>query len=162
MIIIIYYVIIFVTRNLSELRTFGHQAVEVSPLRKFGSIVGPLLAVAVVLAFALVVTLGPPDSSKGVTLIGDNIARVPKGETLVLTYTTNTAHETWELTHDGSRVVTTCSGLCANPAPATLCGIDCEVLVDAGVVSKFRIRLREDGAVNITWPDGWLWAFRSP
>lgn len=122
------------------------------------AILGCLLVIGVAVAWTS--EEGPSDSTQGATLIGNNLARVPQGETVVITYKTTKTYETWRLTHESGRVIVTCSGLCNTPAPAILCGIDCEIAVDAGVVSEFKVRLLEDGAVSVSWPEGWMWTYQ--
>lgn len=104
---------------------------------------------------AIVLDEGRPNSTQEVSVIGDNLARVPQGETVVFIYT-NRPQEVWEITHGDNVITATCSP-CVDPPPATLCGVGCEITISAGVVNKFRVRLREDGAVELAWPDGWTY-----
>src|SRR5688572_19631987 len=109
---------------------------EVSSLRIFGTILAGLLIIGLVLGWAIALDEGWPNSTQGVSVIGDNLARVPQGETLVLLYT-NKPQELWEITHGDNGVTATCSP-CVDPPPATLCGIDCKVTISAGAVNEFK------------------------
>lgn len=135
---------------------------EVSPLRTVGAVVATLLFIGFVTMLVLSVTLGGPHSTQGVSKTGENTARVPKGETIVITYNPGQRPETWKLTYNNNQIVTDCSGLCANPPPATLCGVGCEVTIDAGVVSKFKVRQIEDSAVSVEWPNNGSWSYQQP
>lgn len=133
---------------------------EVSSLRIFGIIFAGVAIIGLAIVWVNAIDANAPNSTEGVIVTGKNVARVPQGGTIVITYSTTKAYETWKLTFKDDQVVTTCSGLCADPKPATLCGINCEVAIDAGVVSKFKVRLREDGAVSVTWPSSVSWDYR--
>ena len=133
---------------------------EVISLRIVGAVVATLLFTGFVVMLVLSVTLGGPNSTQGVSRTGENIARVPRGETIVITYNPGKNPETWRLTYNDNQIVTDCSGLCVNPEPATLCGVGCEVAIDAGVVSKFKVRQIEGNAVSVEWPNNWPWSYQ--
>ncbi len=98
------------------------------------------------------------NSTEGVTVVDGNTVRLPEDETFVLTHHIGNFLETWEITYDGNDAIRFhCQdGLCSDLQPATLCGVGCVVKVDPGLLEGyFYVSLREDGAVNVKWPQGW-------
>lgn len=112
--------------------------------------------VAVLIALAIGMEANTPNSTSGISIVGGNLARVPQGETFILTHHVGKVRQVWEITYDGSAVRFHCqSWPCSDLDTANLCGVNCTIDVDAGWGDHFYVSLREDGSANVEWPWGW-------
>lgn len=117
----------------------------------YGAFVALIAAV-----FLLAATGCGPKSTQGVNIVGKNKARLPAGETFVLTHQVGKVRETWRITYDGEYSVRfKCDGWCKDLDTARLNGIGNIADIGAGWGDHFYLWLRPDGAVNIKWPRGW-------
>jgi hypothetical protein len=123
----------------------------------------PLVTGAIVLVLVLLVggcialyEASTPRSTAGVTIVDANVARLPVGETFILTHQVGKIRYVWEITYDGKTVKFHCQEwFCSDLDTATLCGVDCKVEVDGGFLAgKFFVCQRSDGAANVEWPWG--------
>jgi len=100
-----------------------------------------------------------PNSTPGVSVVGGNTARLPGSETFILTHLFGKTTQVWEITYDSKDAVKFhCqTWFCSDLDTAHLCGVDCNVDVDAGWGDHFTLSLRKDEAVNVKWPWGWTY-----
>lgn len=117
------------------------------------------VALAVILGLVWLVESQTPNSTKGVTIVGANEARLPTGETFVLTHQIGKTRYTYLITFDGRSVYFSCDGWFCDDLPTTAVQEVGQVVeVDAGWWNDdFYVMLRPDGAVSVTWPWGWTY-----
>jgi hypothetical protein len=107
-------------------------------------------------AFAVWLDSSKPNSTAGVTVVEGNVARLPQGETFVVTR----KGKPYKITYQNDQVKFVCtSALCPDHGPYQLCDLGCSVEADilTGLGGEFTLTLREDGAVNVKWPWGWTY-----
>jgi hypothetical protein len=121
-----------------------------------------VLAVAVAIGLFLLLVWGiettTPNSTAGIVDLGNNVAKVPAGETFVLTHKSGKTRKTWEITYDDKAGVVyfhCVSSWCNDLTPARLCGVGCVVNTKTGLWDYFHTTLRDDGTVSVNWPWGW-------
>lgn len=122
------------------------------------------LILAAVIGLAIWADSNTANSTQGVTVIGDNMARLPQGEDFVLTYTTYcgkgcTNVHVWHITYDGENTVNFQEEgwwiFDGDHVVGKLCGIDCTADVGMDWPDKMHITLRADRTVSVKWPWGW-------
>jgi hypothetical protein len=96
-----------------------------------------------------------PRSTAGVSVVDNNTARLPESEIFVLTHQVGKTRYVWEITYNGEAVKFNCHG-CPDLDTTTLCGVDCQVEIDSGLLTgNFTLWEHADGTVYIEWPAGW-------
>ena len=129
-------------------------------MRFIGWTVISLVVLALVIGLVLLDEANTPSSTAGVSVVGDNVARVPAGEDFVLTHRANKIKEIWHITYDGDQTVhfdqEDLGPISGDHRVGTLCGVGCTTTVDMGFMrSDMEVSLRKDGAVDVAWPWGW-------
>ena len=96
-----------------------------------------------------------PNSTHGVREIGGNLVSLPQGEVFILTR----KGKVWSFTYQNNQVAVQAPKLRSNPAPISLCGIDCKVNASFGALGTwdFTMWQQADGTVAIKWPRGWTY-----
>lgn len=132
---------------------------------KWGIAIVVVIATVVGLAYWVDSTL--PNSTKGITIVADNTARVAQGEDFVLTHTTYcgkscTVIHVWHITFDGGQMVDFQEdGLLwfsGDHKVGTLCGVDCTTKVHMEWMVDMYATQRSIGDMNVVdvkWPWGW-------
>ena len=108
------------------------------------------------IALLLALAACAPDSTSGVQVIGDNVARLPAGETMVL-YKPSKMQQTWRITYDGDSTVNfACDEILCPDRVAILGRVGEKVSVSSNSILQgdFYASRRSDGAVNVEWPFG--------
>lgn len=126
-------------------------------MRQLGVVLTCITVVAGVLWLAWLWDKNTPNSTAGVSIVGDNLARLPAGETFILTHKSGKVTEVWKITYDGVGSVRLDydAGWFSDHRAGTLCGEGCSTDVDMGLGNHFYVSLRQDGAVDVKWPGGW-------
>ena len=111
------------------------------------------LAVAAIAAMFILVGCGP-NSTQGVQVVGDNIARLPVGETMVL-HREGKGSFDWIITYGGGSSVHFFRDLTFSDDDVDITLGDEEVKYDPGWAEvDLWVSRRSDHAVNIRWEDG--------
>ena len=119
------------------------------------------MAIAAIVLFVDWLDSTIPNSTKGVTVVQGNTARVPQGEDFVVTdsvYCGNSCLiiHVWHITYDGQQTITFDEPDDDDHFTGTLCGVDCTIKVDIG--EDMYATLRNVNGVNVVdvkWPQGW-------
>lgn len=116
-----------------------------------------IIALALAAIAAMFVLTGcVQDSSRGVRVVGDNVARLPVGETMILHHPGKGAY-TWVITYDGkSKVHFHRDNLFGDDDVDISIGeVGNEVKFDPGWLAlDMWASRRADGAANVRWEDG--------
>ncbi|HVI69164.1 MAG TPA: hypothetical protein VM581_01780, partial [Magnetospirillaceae bacterium] len=107
-----------------------------------GLLISFCLCVAGIVGLAWLLDNQIPNSTKGVTIVGDNEARLPVRETFILTHMVGNVMHYYTITYDGDRSVRfQCGDWFCNDHTATVSDVDQTVDVDMGWWSEFHVTL---------------------
>lgn len=116
----------------------------------------PALAAATAGIALLALTACVASSTSGVQVVGDNIARLEQGDTMVV-HKGGKGARTWHITYDGDSTVTfDCQQWLCTDQSGTLGAVGQRVKVDnPGIMNgDFYVTRRDDEAVSVEWPWG--------
>lgn len=128
-----------------------------------------VIALVIVAIVGLVALLDSslPNSTQGVTVVGDNTVRLSAGEEFVVDHTTYcgkgcTVIHVWHITYDSQETANFQEdgflGFSGDHKVVKLCGVDCTTKVDMGLWTYIHVTQRNiDGknVVDVKWPWGW-------
>jgi len=138
--------------------------------RDSGSGIGTLVliivaVVLVIVGIAVAIVNGTPRSTPGVVKIGENTARLPSGEEMILKRSKGkSGSDVWHITYDGDGIVTMRNSTIFgdDKRVVKLCDVGCTTTVDLGwLVSAPTFMLNSENSVDVSWPGGFLssWTF---
>lgn len=120
-------------------------------------LMGIIGVLAALLLGAAACDLMTPDTSPEVTVVGDNVIRIPQGTQAVFTkFSTKTeTYNTWVVTYDGKTVHSACQPMCMDASTDIgAVGQEVKVNINAYVVGQFTATKQTDGSIYFTWPRG--------